>query len=107
MIGGNADEKIHRANELSIVSYITSFGVVLIAGLLCPSGVLSLPVTAGLFAVLGALSPFLWMMRWLRTIKIVNPIKFPLEIHRKWQWLVAATLVVFAYVFILGRTLYF
>lgn len=107
MIGGDADEQIQKANGLTILSYITSFGVVLVAGLFCPYGTLSLPVTAGLFAVLGALSPYLWMMRWLRTIKIVNPNKVQLEIHRKWQWLAAAALVVFAYVFILGRTLYF
>jgi hypothetical protein len=107
MVGGEANEQIRRANKLWILSYIASFLVVLIAGFFCPYGVLSLPVTAGLFAVLGALSPFLWMMRWLRTLKIIGPVKEPLEIHRKWQWLAVAAIAVFTYVFILGRTLYF
>ena len=107
MIGGDADEQIRRANKLCILSYITSFVVVLIAGFFCPYGLLSLPVTAGLFAVLGALSPLLWMMRWFRTKNFVKLVKEPLEIHRKWQWLVASIIVVFTYVFILGRTLYF
>ena len=107
MIGGDADEQIRRANRLCILSYITSFVVVLMAGFFCPYGPLSLPVTAGLFAVLGALSPLLWMMRWFRTERFVKLAKEPLEIQRKWQWLVAALIVVFTYVFVLGRTLYF
>ena len=107
IIGGDSDEQIQRASRLCILSYGTSFVVVLFAGFFCPYGLLSLPVTAGLFAVLGALSPLLWMMRWFRTKNFVKPIKEPLEIHRKWQWLVAASIVVFTYVFILGRTIYF
>jgi hypothetical protein len=107
MVGGDADEQIQRANRLFILSYITSFIVVLIAGFFCPYGPLSLPVTAGLFAVIGALSPLLWMTRWFRTENFVKPVKEPLEIRRKWQWLIAAIIVVFTYTFILGRTLYF
>ena len=107
MIGGEADEQIDRANKLCFASYITAFGVVLAAGFFCPYGFSSLPVTAGLFGVLGALSPFLFMMRWFRTEHFVKLVKEPLEIHRMWQWLVAALIVVFTYVFILGRTLYF
>ena len=105
--GGDADEQIRRANKLCILSYVTSFVVILMAGFFCPYGLLSLPVTAGLFAVAGALSPFLWMMRWFRTKGFAKLDKEPLEIHRKWLWLVAAVIVVFTYVFILGRTLYF
>jgi hypothetical protein len=107
IVGGDADEQIHRANKLCILSYITSFMVVLIAGFFCPYGILSLPVTAGLFAALGALSPFLWMMRWFRTDKFLKLDSEPLEIRRKWQWLVAAIIVVFTYTYILGQTLYF
>lgn len=107
MVGGDPNEQIQRANKLFILSYITSFVVVLSAGFFCPYGLLSLPVTAGLAAVLGALSPFLWMMRWFRTNRFRKLVKEPLEIHRKWQWLVAAIIVVFTYVFILGRTLHF
>jgi hypothetical protein len=107
MIGGDADGQIRRANRLCTLSYITSFVVVLIAGFFCPHGLLSLPVTAGLMAVLGALSPLLWMMRWFQTERFVKLVKGPLEINRKRQWLVASPIVVFAYVFILGRTLYF
>lgn len=107
MLGGDAGEQIRRAEKLCILSYFTSFMVVLSAGFFCPYGLLSLPVTAGVFAVLGALSPLLWMMRWFREESFVKLAKEPLEIHRKWGWLVAAVIVVFSYVFVLGRTLYF
>jgi len=46
-------------------------------------------------------------MRWFRTERFVKLAKEPMEIQRKWQWLVAALIVVFTYVFVLGRTLYF
>jgi hypothetical protein len=107
MVGGNPNEQIQRANKLFILSYVTSFVVVLSAGFFCPYGILSLPVTAGVAAVLGALSPFLWMVRWFQTENFEKIIKEPLEIHRNWRWLTAAIIVVFSYVYILGRTLYF
>lgn len=107
MIGGSTDEQICCADRLCALSYITSFGVVLLAGFSCPYGLLSLPVTAGLFAVIGALSPLLWMMRWFRTDRFAKLIKESFDIQRKWQWLATGLIVVFAYAFILGRTLYF
>ena len=106
MVGGDSDEQIRSANKLWILSYITSFVVILIAGFFCPFGVLSLPVTAGLFAVIVPLSPLLWMSRWFQTTTFVKLVKEPLEIQRKWQWLATAAIVVFTYAFILGRTIY-
>ena len=107
MIAGDADEQILRAKKICTLSYTTSFVVVLIAGFFCPYGLLGLPVTAGLTAVLGTLSPLIWMMRWFQPKKFVKSVREPLEIRRKWQWLVASAIVVFTYAFILGRTLYF
>jgi membrane protease YdiL (CAAX protease family) len=89
------------------MSYFTSFLVILFAGFFCPYGLTSLPVTAGLFAVAGALSPFLLMMRWFRTKRFVKLAKEPLEIHRNWRWIVSSLVVVFIYVFVLGQTLHF
>lgn len=107
MVGGDTDEQIPRANKLSLLSYVTAFVVTLIAGFFSPLGLLSLPVTAGLFAVIGGLSPLLWMMQWFRAKSFIKLDKQPLEIHLKWQWLAVAGVVVFIYVFVLGRTLYF
>ncbi len=107
MIGGEGDEQIRRANRLCLVSYVTSFVVVLLAGLFCPYGLLSLPVTAGISAVLGALSPLLWMVRWFRAASFPKAARPPLEIRRRWGWMAGAAVVVSSYVLILGRTLYF
>ena len=63
VIGGEREEQLQRTNKIFIISYITSFVVILAAGLFCPWGFISLPVTAGLFAASGSLSPFLFMIR--------------------------------------------
>ena len=106
-LGGDPQEQIQRANKIFTISYATSFLVVLGAGFFCPYGLVSLPVAAGLAAVLGALSPLVWMVRWLRTDRFKKPARDPLEIHRKWGWVAAAIVVVFVYVFVLGQTLTF
>jgi hypothetical protein len=102
-----ADEHFHCVNRLCILSYFTSFWVVLFAGFFCPWGLTSLPVTAAVFAVLGALSPFLLMMRWFRTDRFAKLADEPLEIHRSWRWIVTSIVVVVVYVFVMGQTLYF
>jgi hypothetical protein len=107
MIGGEAEEQVGRAKKLGALSYVTSGAVVLTAGFFCPDGLLSLPVTAGLTAALGALSPLVWMTRWFGTERIVKPAKEPLEIRRRWGWTAGAVMVVFLYAFVLGRTLAF
>ncbi|MGD2253341.1 MAG: hypothetical protein PVF70_10555 [Anaerolineales bacterium] len=107
MIGGDPDEQIGRANKLFFLSYGTAVLVILAAGVFCPYGILGLPVTAGFLAAVGALSPLLYMTRWLRSKSIPRPIREPLEIHRKWSWVITAIFVVSIYAVILGRTLYF
>jgi len=106
-IGGEMPEQIGRASKLSLLSYFTSLGVVLVAGVFCPAGFLALPVTAGIFAVTGGLSPLLWMMQWFRAKSFVKLVKEPLEIHRSWPWIIAGFIVFLVYVLVLGRTLYF
>lgn len=106
-IGGEAGEQLSRANKLGILSYVTSLGVVVLAGLFHPYGFLSLPVVAGLFAVAGGLSPLLWMMQWFQARmfkKVDNP---PLEIHRRWGFIALSIPVTLIYAVLLGRTIYF
>jgi hypothetical protein len=107
VVCANADEQCHCANKLCFMSYFTSFVVILFAGFFCPYGLTSFPVTASLFAVAGALSPFLVMIRWFRTNRFAKLAKEPLEIHRKWGWIATSLVVVFVYVFILGQSFYF
>jgi hypothetical protein len=107
MIGGEANEQIQRATKICTLCYVSSGGVIALAGLFCPYGLLSLPVWAGLVAVLGTLSPLMWTMRWFHTEYFPKPAREALEIHRRWQWIVASGVVVFFYTVVLGRTLVF
>lgn len=107
IIGGSADEQIGRAVKLGMISYFTAVLVTLLAGFFHPYGMGSLPVIAGLLAVGGSLSPLLWMMQWFRAASFVKLPGSPLEIHRKLSWIIVAAVIVFVYVVILGRTIYF
>jgi hypothetical protein len=106
-IGGRVDEQLSRANKLFITPYVTAIVVILVAGLFCPCGWPSLPTTAGLIAAGGALSPFVFMIRWFRTEHFEKPVGAPLEIRRHGSWIAAGVVVVFVYVYILGQTIYF
>lgn len=107
IIGGDSEEQISRASKLGILSYISAILVVALAGINNPYGLTSLPVVGGLLAVLGGMSPLIWMMQWFRASSFVKTPKNPLEIHRKLSWIITAFVVVFVYSFILGRTIYF
>jgi hypothetical protein len=104
--GGEAEARTRHAQKLGLLSYGTSAGAVALAGLFHPQGPLGLPATAGLMAALGALSPLLYMMRWLGAERF-RVGRTPLEIRRRWAWVATAVVVVALYVVVLGRTLYF
>ena len=107
IIGGADKEQIGRATRLGVLSYLTSGLVILAAGLFNPYGILGLPAVAGLGAVLGALSPLLWMMQWFKARNFVKKSGPALEIARNWKLVALAGVTVFLYAFVLGRTLYF
>ncbi len=107
IIGGEGDEQIGRAVRLGLLAYVTAAAVVLLAGLLNPYGLASVPVLAGLLAVLGGLSPLLWMMQWFRARGFAKRAKAPLVIRRQGAWIVAAVAALVVYGVVLGRTVYF
>jgi hypothetical protein len=106
-IGGEEPERTRRANKLCFLSYGTSVGVVLIAGLFNPYGLFGLPATAGLMAASCTQLPLLGMTRWSRAERFLKRETEPLEIRRRWSWVATAAVVVVLYAFVLGRTLYF
>ncbi|HLF00479.1 MAG TPA: hypothetical protein VI547_00790 [Anaerolineales bacterium] len=107
IIGGEAPEQIQRASRLGLLSYFTAAVVVALAGSFNPYGFFGLPSMAGIFAILGAQSPLLWMMQWFRAKQFVKAAKEPLEIARNWTVIAGAVITVFVYAVVLGRTLYF
>jgi hypothetical protein len=107
IVGGTPDEQIGRANRLALLSYGSVTGAIALAGLFHPNGLLSLPVVAGLLAVIGSASPLAWMMQWFRAKRFIKAAKAPLEIQRRWEIIAVAGVVVFIYAVVVGRTLYF
>jgi hypothetical protein len=87
------------------VSYLTSAAVIALAGVFNPLGMGSLPVTAGLAASLGALSPLLWMMYWLRAKMFRKTATAPLVIPRSWPVIALAVAGAFVFCFLLGRSI--
>ncbi len=108
IIGGN-DEKmqIRRATRLGLISYITVFLVILLAGLFNPHGITGLPAVAALLLALGGMSPLLWMTQWFQAKMFKKIPNEPLEINRRWNWIIVGIIITVAYSFILGRGMVF
>lgn len=108
IIGGDdAAEQIRRSTKLGLISYFAAVVTVLLAGFFNPYGITGLPAVAGSFAVIGALSPLLWMMQWFRAESFKKESKSPLQIHRQWIWIASGAAAIIGYSVILGQTLYF
>ncbi len=106
---GGTDEKmqIRRATRLGLLSYITVFVVILLAGLFNSHGITGLPAVAALLLALGGMSPLLWMMQWFQAKMFKKIPNEPLVINRRWNWVIAAIIITIVYSFILGRGLVF
>jgi hypothetical protein len=87
----------------AVVSYITGAAVIALAGAFNSQGMESLPVTAGLAASLGALSPLLWMMSWFRARIFQKTATGRLAIPRSWPVIALAAAAIFVFCFLLGR----
>lgn len=107
IIGGQEPELYKRALTLGVVSYGTAPVVIVLAGLMNPYGFASLPVTAGLAAAFGAMSPLIWMMFWFRAPNFAKLPGEPLVITRSWPLIAGAVIWLVIYAVIFGRTLYF
>ena len=58
-------------------------------------------------AILGGLSPLLWMMQWFLAARFVKRPNPPLEIHRSLSSVAVAAATVALFAGFLGRTVYF
>ncbi len=103
IIGGDeAREQIRRAVKLGLLAYLTVFLVILLAGLFNPYGITGLPAVAAMLLALGGMFPLVWMMQWFRAKSFVKSPGAPLQIRRRWSWIVTAAIVISVYVVVLG-----
>jgi hypothetical protein len=101
MVGGTQlREQMRRGFRLMLITYVTSVCVMLVTcvsfwqlGPLQGASFASLPVVGGLLAVLGAFSPFLYMMFWFHNARFAKPPGPMLEIRRSWWWIAAAIVI--------------
>jgi hypothetical protein len=106
-VGGTRDEQFGRASRMAIFSYVGFILPIALAALFHPAGLNSLPVLAGLAAVLFGQSPLLWMMQWFRAAIFVKLPGEPLVVRSSPSIIVAAVVVVALYAFVLGRGITF
>lgn len=93
--------------KLAYISYFTGIVVIGIAGLFYPGGIVSLPVLAGLFAVIGATSPLLWMMFWFQAPQFKKAGSDVLSIQFSWPWVVSGAVVAGLYLLVLAPSIQF
>ncbi len=82
ILDGAAPKPISRVQAVGMVSYLTSFAVMLLVGVAQPGGPFRFPAIMSLFAVLGGFSPLLWMMQWFRADMFKVCGTRPLDIDR-------------------------
>ncbi len=104
MVGGGGPAQISRSSKLCVTSYFSALAAVALAGVMSPTGITSLPVVAGVFAVAGGQSPLLWMMQWFRAHMFLKAPGPPLEVQRDWGWMLSGVVVTLLYAVVLGAS---
>jgi hypothetical protein len=102
-IGGEAQERVQRAQALSFTSYLTGGIVAILIGFLNPHGIVIVLISS-VASCLGGTSGLAWMMQMLDRQKITNIPVFVLE--QNWLWIMMSLTFVLAYAIVLGPTIY-
>ena len=82
LVGTHGEKPIRRAQGIAMTCYAAAFVVMLVIGSAQPGGPFAFPGINGLVAVLGGLSPLLWMMQWFRAEMFKRRGTSPLQIQR-------------------------
>ena len=102
-IGGQGVERVHRAQILSLTSYLTGGIVAVLIGLLNPHGIIIVLVSS-LASSMGGTSGLAWMMQLLNRKKDTGMPPFVLE--RNWAWISVSLIFLVVYTTILGPTIF-
>ena len=102
-IGGEGEERIARAQKLSLTSYLTGGVVAVLIGFLNPHGIIIVLISS-VASCLGGTSGLAWMMQLLDRKKMTGNAPFALE--RSWVWVIFSVVFVLAYAIVLGPTIY-
>jgi len=103
-IGGEGEERVNRAQMISLVSYLTGGVVAVLIGLLNPYG-LVIVLVSSVASSMGGTSGMAWMMQLLDRKK--NTGEAPFTMGRSWGWIVSSVVFLLAYTVFFGPTIYF
>jgi hypothetical protein len=103
LIGGEGEERVFRAQMLSLTSYLAGSIFLLLVGSLNPHG-LEIMLQGALAYGFGGTSALAWMMQCLSRNKVLSV--EPLIVTRSWPWIVVSLVIVVAYGLIFGPTIY-
>ncbi|MBL8061383.1 MAG: hypothetical protein JNK32_00070 [Anaerolineales bacterium] len=102
-IGGEGNERIGRAQMISLIAYLTGGVIAVLIGLLNPYGLIIVLISS-FTSSMGGTSGLAWMMQLLDRKK--NTGEAPFVLVRSWAWIMASVIFLVAYAAIFGRTLY-
>ncbi len=104
IVGGAGEQRVKRAQRLSLVAYISGVVVALAIGLLNPEGATILVVSAAMSSI-GGTSGLGWMMLQFLDRKSAEEMPPSPPIKRNVRWIALAAIVVVGYAAIFGPTL--
>ena len=103
-IGGEGQERIRRAQRLSLVSYLTGVIMAVAIGFLNPMGVSIVLISAAAGSA-GGTSALIWSVQMLNRKKQTG--MPPFTLHRDWRWIIAGFTFTLIYTVVFGPSLRF
>jgi len=103
-IGGEGQERVNRAQMLSLLSWISGGVAAILIGFLNPHGIIIVLISS-VASCVGGTSGLAWMMQMLNRKKVTGDAPFVLE--RNWAWIGASALFLVVYAVVLGPTIFF
>ncbi|MBI5943376.1 MAG: hypothetical protein HY864_03335 [Chloroflexi bacterium] len=102
-IGGAGQERVNRAQMLSLLSWISGGVAAVLIGFLNPHGIIIVLISS-VASCVGGTSGLAWMMQMLNRKKDTGESPFVFE--RSWAWIGASAAFLMVYAAVFGRTIF-
>jgi hypothetical protein len=102
-IGGEKQERVDRAQSLSLIAWLAGGVAGLLIGFLNPHGIIIVLISS-LASLIGGTSGMAWMMQMLDRKKVTGAEPFVLQ--RSWAWIAASAVFLAFYAAVLGPTIF-
>ena len=102
-IGGAGQERVNRAQMLSLIAWISGGVAAVLIGFLNPHGIIIVLISS-VASCVGGTSGLAWMMQMLNRKKDTGDAPFVLE--RSWEWIGISAAFLVLYAIVLGPTIF-